>query len=411
MNLELFIARRLLKGDKTGAVAVPIVKIALAGIALGVCVMLLSVFIITGFRNEITAKLSGFMAHLSITAYENNDSYSGTEIERSDSLMRIVRDLPHVKQVYAYVVRPAILKSKEEIHGVLLKGMDSLYQADFYKKHLKEGDYPDFQLAQPSNDILISSSVATLLNLKVGDKVTAHFVQEPPRARAFSVKGIYDTGFKEYDDMLVVCDMRHLQKLNGWTKQQVSGLAVELYDMRHILDVEAEMDDRLPMRNDNDFYKITTLRETAPQVFDWLNLLNMNVWIILTLIVVVAGFNMVSGLLILILDKTSFIGILKALGYRNVRLRTLFLYIAIGLIGRGMIVGNALAFLLGGIQAAFRVVSLDPATYYMDTVPIHFDGLYIILLNIGILVVSVLMLILPTMLISKIRPIKAIRFE
>ena len=411
MNLELFIARRLLKGKQNGAVSVPIVKIALAGIALGVCVMLLSILIITGFKNEITTKLSGFMAHLSITAYDREDAYSGSEIELNDSLLEVVRRVSDLKQMYAYVTKPAILKSKEEIHGVILKGMDSSYDASFYRKHLREGEYPDFFQAEPSREVLISVAVAAILNVSPGDKITAHFVQDPPRARVFTVKGIYDTGFKEYDEMLAVCDIRHLQKLNNWAPREVSGIAGELNDMKRILEVEAELDDTLPMNQDDDFYKITTLRETAPQVFDWLNLLNMNVWIILTLIVVVAGFNMVSGLLILILDKTSFIGILKALGYRNIRLRRLFLYIAAGLIGKGMVVGNILALTLGGLQALFRIVRLDSATYYMDTVPIYFDWVYIILLNVGVLVVSVLMLVVPTMLISRIKPIKAIRFE
>lgn len=411
MNLELFIARRLLKGDKTGTVSVPIVKIALIGIALGVCVMLLSVFVITGFKKEITTKLSGFTAHLNITAYENNNSYAGSDIQLNDSLVTEIRSLPEVKQVYAYVTKPAILKSKEEIHGVILKGMDSLYQSGFYKNHLLAGQYPDFTSDTVSNDILISAAVAGLLNIKTGNRISAHFVQDPPRVRVFTIRGIYDTGFKEYDDMFVICDMRHLQRLNGWDGKQVSGLGVELQDMHDITLTEWKIDEILPVEEDEDFYKITTLRETAPQVFDWLNLLNMNVWIILTLIVVVAGFNMVSGLLILILDKTSLIGILKALGYKNICLRRLFLYIAIGLIGRGMVAGNILALLLAGVQYYFRIIKLDAATYYMDTVPIHFDLFYMLLLNAGVLIVSVLMLIIPTMLISRIRPIKAIRFE
>lgn len=411
MNLELFIARRLLKGDKTGTVSVPIVKIALIGIALGVCVMLLSVFVITGFKKEITTKLSGFTAHLNITAYENNNSYAGSDIQLNDSLVTEIRSLPEVKQVYAYVTKPAILKSKEEIHGVILKGMDSLYQSGFYKNHLLAGQYPDFTSDTVSNDILISAAVAGLLNIKTGNRISAHFVQDPPRVRVFTIRGIYDTGFKEYDDMFVICDMRHLQRLNGWDGKQVSGLGVELQDMHDITLTEWKIDEILPVEEDEDFYKITTLRETAPQVFDWLNLLNMNVWIILTLIVVVAGFNMVSGLLILILDKTSLIGILKALGYKNICLRRLFLYIAIGLIGRGMVAGNILALLLAGVQYYFRIIKLDAVTYYMDTVPIHFDLFYMLLLNAGVLIVSVLMLIIPTMLISRIRPIKAIRFE
>lgn len=411
LNLELFIARRLLKGKETGSVSVPIVKIAVAGIALGVCVMLLSVFIITGFKQEITAKLSGFMAHLNITAYENNESYTGSGVIASDSLMVDLRELSGVKQAYSYVTKPAILKSGTEIHGVILKGVDSLFDASFYEAHLQAGQIPEFTADKASGDILLSSSVAGLLEVKVGDKISAHFVQDPPRVRVFTVAGIYDTGFKEYDDMLVICDMRHLQRLNNWTADKVSGIAVELQDIKDIPAMEMQIDDLLPMDEHNNFYKITTLHESAPQIFDWLNLLNMNVVIILTLIVIVAGFNMVSGLLILILDKTALIGILKALGYRNVSLKKLFLYIAVGLIAKGMIAGNLLAFVLGGLQYFFRIVSLDPGTYYMDTVPVNFDIWYILLLNAGVLVVSVLMLIVPTMLISAIRPIKAIRFE
>lgn len=411
MNLELFIARRLLKGDRKGSVSVPIVRIALAGIALGVCVMLLSIFIITGFKNEITNKLSGFSAHLNVTAYENNDSYNGSEITVSDSIIDALRQLPGVRQVYPYITKPAILKSNHEIHGVILKGVDTTYQAGFYRQHLQSGELPTLATSRPSDEILISASVAALLNVKTGDPLTAHFVQDPPRARVFKVKGIYDTGFKEYDDMLVICDIRHLQRLNGWEAGEISGLALELDDIKNTATLEIQVDDVLPLNEDGDFYRVTPLRETAPQVFDWLNLLNMNVWIILILIITVAGFNMVSGLLILILDKTSFIGILKALGYKNANLKKLFLYIAVGLIGRGMLVGNILAFLLGGLQYFFHIIRLDPSTYYMDIVPIHFDIWYILLLNIGVLLISIFMLIVPTMLISRIRPIKAIRFE
>lgn len=411
LNLELFIARKLLKGDPSGNVSVPIVKIALIGIALGVCVMLLSIFIITGFKQEITAKLSGFSAHLNVSAYENDDSYNGSNIVLNDTLAEEIGSLTGVKQVYPYITKPAIIESGNEIHGVILRGINAAYDAAFYEKHLKNGEVPDFATPTVTNEILISSSVADLLGVVVGDKVTAHFVQEPPRARAFRIKGIYDTGFKEYDDMLVLCDIRHLQRLNGWEAGEVTGLAIELTDIEKTQQVGEAVDLILPLDENNNFYKLTTLHQLAPQVFDWLNLLNMNVWIILTLIVVVAGFNMVSGLLILILDKTSLIGVLKALGYRNIALRRLFLYIAVGLIGRGMLAGNVLAFLLGGIQYFFHIIRLDPNTYYMDTVPVNFNPGYILLLNIGVLVVSVGVLIVPTMLISRIKPIRAIRFE
>ncbi|NCE71827.1 ABC transporter permease [Odoribacter sp. Z80] len=411
MNLEWFIARKLLKGGEKEAVSVPIVKIAVVGIALGVCVMLLSVFIVTGFKKEITAKLSGFSSHLNVTAYENNNSYSGSEIRVNDTLLNGIRRMSSLKQVYPYVTMPAILKSKSEIHGVVLKGVDSAYLPDFYLKHLKSGEYPDLKTPKASNDILISVSVAQMLGVEPGEKVRAHFVQDPPRVRVFQVKGIYDTGFREYDDMIVLCDLRHLQKLNGWEADQVSAVGIELEDMEEIPEKEAELDAILPVAGEDGFYKITSLWETATQIFDWLNLINMNVWVILTLIVVVAGFNMVSGLLIFILDKTALIGILKAMGCRNVSLKRVFLYVALGLIGRGMIAGNVLALVLGGIQYYFRLIRLDPLSYYMDTVPVYFNIWYILLLNAGVWCISVLMLLAPAMLVSRITPIKAIRFE
>lgn len=411
MNLELYIARRLLKGDGKGAVAVPIVRIALVGIVLGVCVMLLSIFIITGFKKEITNKLSGFSAHLNVVAYTNNGSFSGQEIRVSDTLLNDIRQVPEVVSLYTYVTKPAILKSPEEIHGVVLRGVDSLYNRKFYEENLKTGELPDYTTPAASNEILISASVADLLMVKAGDKISAHFVQDPPRVRSFVVKGIYDTGFKEYDDVVVLCDIRHLQKLNDWNDNEVSGVAVELGDIGETSRAEEAIDELLPWDDNNSFYKVSTLGDVAPQVFDWLNLLNMNVWIILILVVTVAGFNMVSGLLILILDKTSMIGILKSLGYKNINLRKLFLYVSVGLIGRGMLWGNCLAFLLAYLQYEFKIVSLNPVTYYMNTVPINFSLVYVLLLNVGVLLVSTLMLIVPTMLISKIRPIKAIRFE
>lgn len=407
MNLELFLARRLLGGRQSRNASVPIVKIALIGIALGVCVMLLSVFVITGFRQEITAKLSGFSAHLDVSAYEREGAY----VVAGDTLLSALRGVAGVKQVYPYVTKPAILESGQEIHGVVLRGVDSTYDAAFYGAHLKEGALPDFGGAGVSNEVLVSASVAALLGLEAGGKVRAHFVQDPPRVRVFTVKGIYATGFREYDDVLVLCDMRHLQRLNGWAAGEVSGVAVELADIGRIEDAGEAVDAVLPMDGQGNFYRLTTLREMAPQIFDWLNLLNMNVWVILTLIMLVAGFNMVSGLLILILDKTSLIGLLKALGSRNVSLRRLFLYMAAGLIGRGMLAGNALALVLAGAQYFFRVVSLDPATYYMDTVPVNFDWGYLVLLNIAVLAVSVGMMVVPTMIISRINPIRAIRFE
>lgn len=411
MNLELLIARRLLKGDGKKAVSVPIVRIAMIGIVLGMCVILLSVFIITGFKKEITDKLSGFAAHLNIVNYDNNVSFSGSAIVMTDSLLGGIRSVDGVKRAYVYVTKPAILKSKSEIHGVVFKGVDSLYNADFFRQSLQAGAMPDYHTAEASNEILLSATIAGLLDLQAGDKVNAHFVQDPPRIRVFTVKGVYNTGFKEYDDIMVVCDMRHLQRLNDWQKGELSGVAIELQDIERTEEVADKIDVLLPWEDDGSFYKIKTLQDQVPQVFEWLGLLNTNVWVILVLIILVAGFNMVSGLLILILDKASLIGVLKALGYRDVKLRKLFLYVAAGLIGKGMLWGNVLALLIAWVQDQFRVIKLDPVSYYMDAVPINIDWLYIILLNVGVLAISVLMLIIPTMLIASVKPIKIIQFD
>ncbi|WP_294142334.1 FtsX-like permease family protein [uncultured Sanguibacteroides sp.] len=405
MNIEWFIARRLLKGDTEKSVSVPIVRIAIGGIALGLCVMLLSIFIIIGFKHEITWKLSGFTSHLNIIPYETSNG----AILQADSLMARLKRMDGVNEVYGYIEKPAILKSKSEIHGVVLKGVDSTYNRNFFQRNLKEGKMPDFSTPKASEEILISAFVADYLNVNTGDKIIAHFVQEPPRVRAFRVSGIYDTGFKEYDDVAVLADRRHLARLNGWEPGQLGGIAVELSDVEKVNEYWDRVDDLLYDMNEN--CEVKTLGDIAPQIFDWLNLLNMNVWIILILIVTVAGFNMVSGLLILILDKTVLIGMLKALGCKNISLRRLFLYISAGLIVKGMIWGNLLAFLLAGIQYYFKVVKLDPVTYYMSTVPIYFNGWYILFLNVGVIAVTLLMLIVPTMLISKINPIKSIRFE
>ena len=409
MNLEWYIARRLLKGDGTKSVSVPIVKIAIVGIALGLCVMLLSLFIITGFKYEITEKLSGFTAHLSVVPFVPGSTNEGGVVRESESLVKSLKEVEGVKNVYGYIEKPAIFKSKEEIHGVVLKGVDVGYDVVFFRENLKEGKMPDFETERASNEILISASVADMLEIGVGGKVTAHFVQDPPRARVFTVAGIYDTGFKEYDDVMVLVDERHLAKLNDWGPGEVSGIAIELEDVERLNEVVEEVENVVYDASGN--YEVQTLADVAPQIFDWLALLNMNVWVILILIVTVAGFNMVSGLLILILDKTTLIGILKALGYKNVSLRKLFLYISAGLIIKGMLWGNVLAFVLAGIQVIFRVIHLDPVTYYMDTVPINFSLGYVILLNVGVIVITVLMLIVPTMLISKISPVKAIKFE
>lgn len=410
MNVEWFIARRLLlKGNDGKSVVLPIVRIAVVGIALGVCVMLLSLFVIVGFKQEITGKLSGFVSHLNIVPYASYDSSEGTCVRDAASLVAEFQEMEGVTNVYGYIEKPSILKSETEIHGVVMKGVDSTCNMSFFQQHLQEGRMPDFGENKTSNDILISRTVATMLGVSVGDNILAYFVQEPPRVRKLNVVGIYNTGFKEYDDVMALIDIRHLARLNGWQPGEVSGVAMNVKDMRDVEMYQDAVYDVLDAKGMS--YLVKTFKDEAPQIFDWLALLNMNVWVILILIITVAGVNMVSGLLILILDKTPLIGMLKALGCRNVSLRRLFLYIAGRLMFKGLLWGNVLAFLLAGIQVCFQVIRLDPATYYMDAVPLDFNLWYVFLLDVGVMALIVLILIVPTMLISRISPVKAIHFE
>ena len=388
--------------------SVPIVRIAVAGIALGLCVMLLAVFIITGFKQEITRKLSGFTAHVNVTPYETLGQ--AEVIPGGDTLALVLQEIEGVRQAYSYIEKPAIFKSSKEIHGVVLRGVDGAFQSAFFQENLVEGVWPDFDISERySSKVVISSAMASYLQVRPGDRIDAHFVDEHPRVRPLVVEGVYDTGFKEYDDVMAWVDIRLLSRLNGWERGEAAGIAVELEHVGSIEEMKEGIAERLYQENRD--YNIRTLRELAPQIFDWLSLINMNVWVILILIILVAGFNMVSGLLILILDKTRLIGLMKALGCRNLSLRRLFLYVSAGLIARGMIWGNLFAFLLAGLQYHYHIIKLDPVSYYMSTVPMNFNMGYVLLLNVGVIFVTILMLVVPTMLISRIDPIKSITFE
>jgi len=409
-NLEFYLAKRILNSEGSGKSAGPIVKVATLGVAIGMCVMLLSVFIITGFKNEVTNKVMGFSSAINIIAGSSTVEGDEVGIKPTKPLIDTLKSIDGVTDVYDYIQKPAIFKVGKEIHGVLLKGMSSKYNGDFFSNYMISGHYPDYSSLNTSDSIVISDLIASYLNVKVGDKIVSHFVQNPPRVRVFRVAGIYSTGVKEFDSSIVICDLRHLRKLYAWKEHEVTGLSINIDNISNLEKVESNIENVIEDIKWGEFMMLVDLRENSYQIFDWLNLLNMNVWIILILVTIVAGFNMVSGLLILILDKSTMIGILKSFGYRNIRLKKLFLYVAMGLVGKGMLYGNLLALLLSGIQHYFQPISLNPDVYYMNTVPINISIPYIIALNIGVLFFTMLMLILPTTLVSKIDPIKIISF-
>lgn len=416
MNFELFIARRIHFSKERGdnrRVTPPAVRIAVAGIALGVAMMILSVAIVVGFKQEVRNKMVGFGSHIRVSNFDSNSSYETAPIFVGDSLKSLLSALSGIRHVETFATKPGILKTETDFQGVVLKGVDVEYDWTFFRKHLKEGELFSIDTGKVTNDVLISQQLADMLRLRCGDSFHAYFVQDEVRARKFRICGIYDTGFTDYDKLFVLTDIKHIRRLNGWEADAVSGLELQVDDYDDLDEVAAAVDDRLLNRRDrkgNIFY-VRSIKELNPMIFSWLDVLDLNVAVILVLMMAVSGFTMISGLLIIILERTNMIGILKALGQQDRSLRRVFLYISAFLIGKGMLWGNIIGLALCWIQSFFRPLSLDPSVYYLDAVPIHLTPGSWLLINLGASFVSLLMMLAPSYLITKISPAKTIRFE
>lgn len=414
MNLELFIARRIhFSKEDDRQVTPPAVRIAIIGIALGLAVMILSVAIVIGFKKEVRNKVIGFGSHIQITNFDNNASYESSPIAVSDTLLRDLQAFPGIRHVEAFATKPGILKTENDFQGIVLKGVDTDFDWTFFRTNLKEGDLLAFPSDKASTDVLISQYLSDLLGLKVGDSFLTYFVQDDVRARKFHITGIYETGFMDYDKLFVIADIRQVRRLNGWEKDQVSGLELLVDDYDQLDKVAEELYFDLAEKQDrlgNTFYA-RSIKELNPMIFNWLDVLDINVVIILILMLAVAGFTMISGLLIIILERTNMIGILKALGEDNRSIRKIFLYVSFFLIGKGMLWGNVIGISLCLIQSHFRLITLDPSIYYLDAVPVDLNLVSLILLNVGTLAAAMLMMLGPSYLITRIDPARSIRFE
>lgn len=414
MNLEYFIAKRIhfeKKGEKN--VSRPAVRIATIGIAVGVAVMLIAIAVVIGFKQEIRNKTIGFGSHIQITNFDNNNSYEMQPIRMSDTLQNQLKAIPNVRHIQRFVTKPGIIKTENDFQGMILKGVGPEFDWSFFKSNLIEGEILNLNDSTPVNEAIISKSIADMMGLKLGDSFLTYFLQDQIRARKFTVKGIYSTNFADYDKLFVITDIRIAQRLNGWDQEYFSGMEILITDFNYLDGVSDQVYALAANRFDaeGNGYFIQTIRQLNPQIFSWLDLLDMNVWVILLLMLAVAGFNMISGLLILILEKTNMIGILKSYGAGNWSIHKIFLYESIFLIGKGMLWGNIIGLLICFVQYQFKIIPLDPVSYYTSTVPITFNWLYIVLLNAGTLIVSVLMLIGPSYLITKISPAAIMRYE
>lgn len=414
MNWTYFIAKRIYRSRDGGReVSKPAVRIAMLGIAIGLAVMIVTVAIVIGFKHEVRDKVVGLGADISITHFDSQQSYQTVPIVASDSLMEVLKGMEGVTHVQRYATKPGMIMTDNSFQGMVLKGVAQEYDRSFLEKHLLEGEIPAFTDTVASNQVLVSRSMADKLHLKTGDKLYTYYIEDNVRARRLTIAGIYQTHFAAYDDWFLITDLYTVARLNNWRPAQVSGLELTAVASEKAAAIKEAIRLRVDQKEGEEegIYYTRTIKEANPQIFSWLELLDTNVWIILVLMTGVAGFTMISGLLIIILERTNMIGVLKALGADDTAIRKIFLTFSVFLIGRGMLWGNVIGLALCWVQAQFHVFTLDPATYYIDRVPIEWNGWWYVLLNVSTLVVSVLMLVGPSYLVTRIHPARSIRFE
>ena len=406
MNFAYFVASRIaFKSKRTFSKL--IVRIAIIGIMLGLGVMILSLAILRGFKQEIREKVRGFSGDIQVVKFDLNNSYENSPFPADAGFVKKALANPLITSVMPFATKPGIIKVNNEIEGVELKGVDKTYDWAFFKKNIVSGHILDFtDTVASKKQLLISQTTANRLRLKVGDKVVMYFVQESLRRRPFTIRGIYSTGVEDIDKSYVIGDMELINRLNNWPADSIGGYELKIADFDRLNDADAAIDNILPPK-----LKSYTVIDNYPTIFTWLGLLDGNTRVVLVLMIIVAVINMISALLIMILERTNMIGILKAMGAANWTIQKVFLYNAFYLIGFGLLLGNLFGIGFGLIQYHTHFLTLDQSSYYMNFVPIQFNLTDIVLVNIGTLVICLLVMLGPSMLVTRITPVKAIRFK
>jgi len=417
MNTEFFIAKRLFfEKEQRKMLSGRIIRIALFGVALGIAVMIISVAIITGFKSEIRNKVTGFGAHIQILNYNARNSFEIPPVSANQPFLKQLGEIPEIKSVNVFGTKPGIIKTEETTQGIVLKGVDKNYDWTFFSKNLVDGSIPAFNDTARSNQFLISENLSKALKLKTGDLAVLYFINEResnPRMLQLKVSGIFRTSLEEFDNLFVMGDLKQIQRLNDWQPGQVGGFELVINDFHKIDQVEREVRNLVVnySENDQDILQTETITSKYRAIFDWLSVTDTNVWVILSLITIVAGFNMISALLVLMLERIEMIGLLKAMGSQGKSIRKIFLYLSVLITGKGMFWGNVVGITLILIQKYFHVLKLNPETYYVDVVPVNFSLTFFVLLNVASITLTTLMLVIPSFFISKISPEKTIRFD
>lgn len=401
------------KDGGNGTLSRPFIRITTIAVALSLAIMIIAIAVVTGFKKEISEKTIGFGSHIQITNYDGNRSYETRPINQNQDCIPKIKAIKGIRHVQVFAVKPGIIKTDTDIQGVILKGIGPDFDWSFFKKSLVEGSIFELSDTSTTNNTLISKSLARLLKLKVGDKFDMYFVQEPPRVRRFTISGIYDTKMGEFDKTFILVDIRHIRKLNDWKDDQISGFEILVDDFDRIEDLALKVDDisGFVFFDDGSKLKVQSIIEKYPTIFDWLGLQDLNAVILIVIMILVAGINMISGLLIIILERIKMIGILKAMGAANPLVQRIFLIQSGFIVLRGLFFGNLIGLAICIVQKEFGIIKLDEASYYLSTVPIYLNAFHILLLNIGTFLVTIAMLVVPSMVISRISPEKTIRFD
>ena len=412
--MERFIAKRLYGSDRSSkGGSRPAIVIATIGIALGLAVMIVTMAVTRGFRNQIRDIVIGFTQHITVTNYQMNFGTTEQPITCDETLFLEFNNTEYVEKVQRYIHKPGIIKTDSLFHGFILKGIGSEYDISFFEEHLIDGNIPQLSDSSSTNWILLSKNIAEKMHLKTGDRIDLYFMQNSIRARRATVAGIFCTNFSEYDQVFGITDIRMLQRLNGWEEDQATGLEIRLTDEKYLYEgyeKTREIMNRADARND-EAYLIETMEDLNAGLFAWLDVLNVNVVAILILMLGISGFTMISGLLIIIFERTATIGTLKALGADNKTIRKIFLHFATRIIGKGMAIGNIIGVAIVLLQQHLHIIPLDPASYYVNSVPMELGLGWYITLNLVMFALSILMLLAPSSIISRIYPSKALRFE
>ncbi|MCR5039142.1 MAG: ABC transporter permease [Bacteroidales bacterium] len=414
MNLPVFLAKRIYKGPAISKqVSRPAVIISMIGIAIGLAVMIISVAVVTGFKNEVRGKLTGFASHLTVTDVNALSGYETSPVVFDAQLADLLNSHGQVTHMQRFSQKAGMIKTDDSFQGVVIKGIGPDYQTDFFQQHLMEGEFPQFSDTASINQVVVSEAIANKLHLKVGDRIDTYFMDENVRARKLLVAGVYETNFAAFDDVYVFSDIYMVNRLNHWETDEATGIELTISDFSELesttFELGALLNDYTDRRGTQ--YCAVNVEQQYPSVFSWLEVLDVNIWVILVLMIGIAGFTMIAGLLIIIIERTQMIGILKSLGANNTTVRHLFLWLSVFLIGRGMLWGNVIGLAFYFVQKYAGLFTLDPSTYYMDRAPVSLSFPIWLLLNIGTLIVSVLMLLGPSYLITRIHPANSMRYE